>query len=72
MRGFLPGFSYQCGNLIAASIGWLQSTLTEKHHYPYPMVLAISTLCIFIVAIVVIAAGPERHAVDFNREREAA
>ncbi len=27
VRGFLPGFAYQCGNLVAASIAWVQSTL---------------------------------------------
>ena len=27
VRGFLPGFAYQCGNLIAASIAWGQAAL---------------------------------------------
>ena len=35
VRGFLPGFSYQCGNLIAASIAWVQATLAKQ--YPYPL-----------------------------------
>ncbi|HEY1629189.1 MAG TPA: MFS transporter, partial [Tepidisphaeraceae bacterium] len=31
VRGFLPGFSYQCGNLIAASIAWMQATLATQY-----------------------------------------
>ena len=36
VRGFLPGFAYQCGNFIAASIASLQSELAER--YPYSWV----------------------------------
>ena len=42
--------------------------LAEK--YAYPWVLSISAGCIFIVAIIVIGAGPEKHAVDFDTEPE--
>ena len=34
VRGFLPGFSYQCGNLIAASISWLEATLAPRVRLP--------------------------------------
>jgi SHS family lactate transporter-like MFS transporter len=63
VRGFLPGFAYQCGNLVAASIARLQSTLVVNH--PFPNVLFMTAGCIFIVAIVVIAAGVERRGVEF-------
>src|SRR5262249_31587429 len=33
VRGFLPGFSSQCGNLIAASIASIQAFLAERHAY---------------------------------------
>jgi MFS transporter, SHS family, lactate transporter len=64
VRGFLPGFSYQCGNLIAASIGWLQATLAVK--YAYPHVMAISAAAIFAVAIVMTVIGPERRGIVFG------
>ena len=63
VRGFLPGFSYQCGNLIAASIAWVQSTLAER--YPYSHVLATTAAAIFCGAIFVTAIGRERRGVEF-------
>ena len=64
VRGFLPGFAYQCGNLVAASIGWAQSTLAES--YPYPLVMALSAAVIFTVAIAVTALGGERRGAAFG------
>jgi SHS family lactate transporter-like MFS transporter len=65
VRGFLPGFAYQCGNLIAASIGWAQSSLAER--YAYSNVMSISAGLIFCGAIVVTALGRERRGVAFGR-----
>ncbi|HEV3416050.1 MAG TPA: MFS transporter [Pirellulales bacterium] len=65
VRGFLPGFSYQCGNLVAASIGWLQARLAPQ--YGYPRVMAISAAVIFVVAIFVTALGRERRGVIFGQ-----
>ncbi len=66
VRGFLPGFAYQCGNLIAASIAWMQASLAEK--FPYPQVMAGTAVLIFSVAILAIVVGPERRGVVFGRE----
>jgi SHS family lactate transporter-like MFS transporter len=65
VRGFLPGFSYQCGNLIAACIGWAQSTLAEE--YPYAQVMAVSAAVIFVGAIVATALGRERRGLPFGQ-----
>ena len=64
VRGFLPGFSYQCGNLIAASIATVQATLARTH--PYPRVMAGTVAIIFVLAIVVTFSGRERHGVQFG------
>jgi SHS family lactate transporter-like MFS transporter len=64
VRGFLPGFAYQCGNLVASSIGWAQSTLAER--YSYPLVMAVSAAAIFAVAIGVTALGGERRGTPFG------
>jgi SHS family lactate transporter-like MFS transporter len=64
VRGVLPGFAYQCGNLLSAWIGWLQAKQADK--FGFPTVLAISVTIIFVLAIAVIAAGPERHATPFG------
>ena len=66
VRGFLPGFAYQCGNLIAASIAWAQAALAER--MPYPHVMAVSVAAILVVAIVVIAQGRERPGIVFGQE----
>jgi len=65
VRGFLPGFSYQCGNLIAASIAWAQAALAER--MPYPQVMAGSAAAIFALAIAATALGRERRGIVFGR-----
>ena len=64
VRGFLPGFAYQCGNFIAASIAIVQSALAKQ--YPYSCVMATSAATIFLLAIVATALGRERHGVVFG------
>ncbi len=64
VRGFLPGFAYQCGNLLAASIAWVQSGLAEK--FAYPAVMATTAAAIFVGAIIATALGRERHGVQFG------
>jgi SHS family lactate transporter-like MFS transporter len=66
VRGFLPGFSYQCGNLIAASVGYLQSTLAEDYKYPYPLVMLTTVSTTFAFAIVITLIGKERHGQVFG------
>ena len=67
VRGFLPGFSYQCGNLIAASIAWVQAALAEQ--LPYPQVMAASAAAIFAMAIIATIFGRERRGIVFGRRK---
>lgn len=64
VRGFLPGFAYQCGVLIAGTVGLLEAKLAE--HMTYAKAMAILVLIIFCGAIIVVGAGRERHAVKFG------
>jgi SHS family lactate transporter-like MFS transporter len=64
VRGFLPGFAYQCGNMIAASIGTLQAGIAEHSSYAHAMAMTVAV--IFALAIVVTAAGKERKGVVFG------
>jgi SHS family lactate transporter-like MFS transporter len=64
IRGFMPGFAYQCGNLAAAYIAVFETTLAKT--WGYGKTLAISALVIFIVAAIVAGAGPERRGVKFG------
>jgi SHS family lactate transporter-like MFS transporter len=65
IRGFLPGFSYQMGNLIAAGI-----VLFETHaagQFGYPRTLALSAAIIFVLGAIVTAVGPERRGAAFGQ-----
>ena len=64
VRGFLPGFAYQCGVLLAGSIGWIQSLL--KGHTTYANAMALTGVIVFSAAIIVIGFGRERRGVTFG------
>jgi MFS transporter, SHS family, lactate transporter len=64
IRGFLPGFAYQCGNLLASSIVVFETILAK--HWNYGKAMAVSAALIFIIAILVTLLGRERRAVAFG------
>lgn len=64
VRGFLPGFSYQCGVLLASSIGWVQALTTSFTSYANAM--ALTAVVVFFAAAVAIGLGRERHGVVFG------
>jgi len=66
IRAFLPGFAYQCGNLIASSIVMFETTQAERKNWDYGKAMAVSAAAIFIVAIVVTLLGRERRAARFG------
>jgi len=65
VRGFLPGFAYQCGVALAGSIGWLEARFAEHLDYAWAMGLTAAT--VFILGAVVAQLGPERRGVAFGR-----
>ncbi|HEX6967011.1 MAG TPA: MFS transporter [Gemmatimonadaceae bacterium] len=66
VRGFLPGFAYQCGVLIASSIAYLEAVLAAHTSYATAMALAAVIVCVGGVAAA--ALGRERHGVAFGGE----
>jgi MFS transporter, SHS family, lactate transporter len=64
VRGFLPGFAYQCGNLIAASISTVQAGMAERSSYSHAM--AETAVAIFLIAILVNLLGWERRGIVFG------
>ena len=65
VRGFLPGFAYQCGVALAGAIGWLEARFAEHLDYAWAMGLTAAT--VFILGAVVAQLGPERRGVAFGR-----
>jgi SHS family lactate transporter-like MFS transporter len=65
IRGFFPGFAYQLGVLCASSIPYIESALGEVFTYRQSMGLLMTI--VFIVAVVVIAAGPEAKGASFRK-----
>ncbi len=66
VRGTLPGFAYQTGNLIAASTAPLLSMLALRQHGDYAGVLAIFVAGIALLVAAITALGPEARGTRFG------
>jgi SHS family lactate transporter-like MFS transporter len=64
IRGFLPGFSYQCGVLLAGPVVYLEPLLAEKMSYATAM--AATAAVVFVFTAMVAALGREEKGADFN------
>jgi len=64
VRGFLPGFAYQCGVALAGLVGLIQAIFAARTNYPTTM--ALTGLTVFLGAIVVTAVGRERRGIRFG------
>jgi SHS family lactate transporter-like MFS transporter len=63
VRGFLPGFAYQCGVLVSGSIVYIQAFLAERMSYAATM--AATGAVVFIGGAIVTALGKERRGREF-------
>ncbi|HEY2584540.1 MAG TPA: MFS transporter [Tepidisphaeraceae bacterium] len=66
VRGFLPGFAYQCGALIAGTAPSIQAALAKQPGWGYPKTMAISALVVFLLAALVAWLGGERRGATFG------
>ena len=64
VRGFLPGFAYQCGVLLAGSVGYIEAVFAQRMSYANAM--AVTALTVFTFAIVATAIGREQSGVPFG------
>jgi MFS transporter, SHS family, lactate transporter len=64
VRGFLPGFAYQCGVLFSASIVYLQALFAE--HFSYAMTMALSAAVVFLGGALIAGLGREQHGREFG------
>jgi SHS family lactate transporter-like MFS transporter len=66
VRGFLPGFAYQCGALIAGAGPAIQAALARRPHWGYSNTMAISALVVFLLAALVASLRGERRGITFG------
>jgi SHS family lactate transporter-like MFS transporter len=64
VRGFLPGFAYQCGVLLAGSVAYVEAILAE--HTSYANAMALTASVVFTLAAVVVALGREQKGIQFG------
>jgi SHS family lactate transporter-like MFS transporter len=64
VRGFLPGFAYQCGVLIAGTVAYIEAVFAERTTYARAM--ALVAFIVFTVAAVVAGLGRERRGIIFG------
>jgi MFS transporter, SHS family, lactate transporter len=64
VRGFLPGFAYQCGVLLASSVPTVEAILAE--HISYANAMALTAFVVFTLAAIVVAVGRERKGIEFG------
>jgi MFS transporter, SHS family, lactate transporter len=64
IRGFLPGFAYQCGASIAGSVVTFEALLAR--HMSYATAMAATAITVFAITILLAALGPEKRGVDFR------
>ena len=64
VRGFLPGFGYQCGVLIAGSVAYIEAVFAGRTSYSVAMASTAAT--VFILAALASYFSRERRAVQFG------
>jgi SHS family lactate transporter-like MFS transporter len=68
IRGFLPGFAYQCGVLLAGSVGTFEALLSE--HLSYATTMATTAATVFVFTAVVAGLGREKKGLNFQDSTE--
>jgi SHS family lactate transporter-like MFS transporter len=64
VRGFLPGFAYQCGVLLSSSVVWIEAVYAQRTSYATAM--ALTAVTVFLGACVMTLIGQERRGVEFG------
>jgi SHS family lactate transporter-like MFS transporter len=64
VRGFLPGFAYQCGVLLASSVPTVEAVLAE--HISYANAMALTAFVVFTMAAIVVSLGREQKGIQFG------
>jgi SHS family lactate transporter-like MFS transporter len=66
VRGFLPGFAYQCGVAVAGWVSVFEEML--KHHMSLNNAMALTAAVVFPLTALVVSLGKERAGVVFGND----
>ena len=66
VRGFMPGFAYQCGVLVASSVVYIEAVFAKRLSYATAM--ALTAVTVFALAAIVTGLGKERKGAVFGAE----
>jgi MFS transporter, SHS family, lactate transporter len=70
VRGTMPGFAYQLGNLLSAGNAYFQAKLAETHFAGrFPPVLAATVVIVASLVAMVTLAGKEQRGADLSTTR---
>jgi SHS family lactate transporter-like MFS transporter len=64
VRGFLPGFGYQMGVLLASPVNYVEAAVAR--HASYETAMSVMAAVFFVMAIVAAALGKERRGARFG------
>jgi SHS family lactate transporter-like MFS transporter len=64
VRGFLPGFAYQCGVAVAGTVAYIEAIFAD--HMTYATAMALTAVTVFTFGAIAAWAGKERHGVVFG------
>ena len=64
VRGFLPGFAYQCGVAAAGLVGYIEAVFAE--HMSYAHAMSFTAITVFTIGAIVAWFGREKHQVAFG------
>ena len=64
VRGFLPGFVYQCGMALAGTVAVIEAAFATRTSYAVAM--SLTAVTVFSLAALVTWAGREKHGIVFG------
>jgi SHS family lactate transporter-like MFS transporter len=70
VRGTLPGFAYQTGNLLAAVTATAQAWIAKAHGGDYAFAMSIWIAVVALVLALLAWLGPEARGVGFGHARD--
>jgi len=66
VRGFLPGFAYQCGVAVAGTVAYIEAVFADR--MPYSRAMAFTAFTVFSLGAIAAWLGRERHGVEFGED----